>query len=132
MLTLSTFSRLPPCESATRLHSRYCSLLGDGDFSDSDNLDLPVRLGFEQEFAATFLNYLDSQRKTWDLCDLHTLPTQSPGADALLRLLKKNKWTFAVKERPASAIPLPEAWDEYLGRLESEDRKNLNKLFAQA
>ncbi len=42
-------------------------LLGDGSF-DSDNLDLPVRPGFEQEFAATFLNYLDSQRKTWDLC----------------------------------------------------------------
>ncbi len=32
-----------------------------------------------------------------------------------------------MKERPASAIPLPEAWDEYLGRLSSEDRKNLTR-----
>lgn len=101
-------------------------LLGDGTY-DSDNLDLPVRPGFEHEFATDFLNYLDSQRRRWDLCDLRTLPAESPGVDAVLRLLQKNKWTSAVNERPASAIPLPDTWDEYLARLSSEDRKNLTR-----
>jgi CelD/BcsL family acetyltransferase involved in cellulose biosynthesis len=98
--------------------------MGDGSM-DSDNLDLPVRPGFEDQFADSLLSFLRSEGGSWDYCELNTLPPQSPGANALRRGLSNQKWLRVEKDRPASAIPLPPTWEEYLKRLSSEDQKNL-------
>jgi len=103
---------------------RLLRLMGDGS-QDSDNLDLPVRPGFEDQFAESLLDFLTSQRSSWDLCDLNTMPPQSPGANALRPLLARKKWMVRERHGPASSIPLPPTWEEYLGQLSSEDQKNL-------
>ena len=103
---------------------RRLRFMGDGS-QDSDNLDLPVRPGFEDRFADSLLGFLRSERRSWDFCELNTLPPQSPGANALWRALGNKKWARIEKRRPASAIPLAPTWEEYLSRLSSEDQKNL-------
>ncbi len=115
---------LAPFRIAGPISLRRLRLMGDGS-KDSDNLDLPVRPEFEDRFAASLLHFLESERNSWDFAELNTLPPQSPGAIALRRLLGRRKWVAIEKPRPASAIPLPATWEEYLGQLSSEDQKNL-------
>jgi CelD/BcsL family acetyltransferase involved in cellulose biosynthesis len=95
--------------------------MGDGSH-DSDNLDLPVMAGFESRFAASLLRYLKDQHAIWDFCELNTLPPQSPGADAFRQVLAQEKWVVSENDRPASAIPLPATWEEYLKQLSSKER----------
>src|SRR5690349_13590857 len=42
-------------------------LMGDGR-QDSDNLDFPVRSGYEQGFVGALLTYLDQNKALWDYC----------------------------------------------------------------
>lgn len=100
---------------------RLLRLVGDGSH-DSDNLDLPVRPGFEASFAESLLHFLNNQRSLWDFCELNTMPPQSPGANAVQQLLVRKKWTVAQNDRPASAIALPATWEEYLKQLSSKER----------
>lgn len=123
LVALAPFS-LTPCRVAKTISLRRLRLMGDGSH-DSDNLDLPVRPGFEDRFATSLLHFLENERSAWDFGELNTLPPPSPGARALRRLFGRNKWVAIEKQRPASAIPLPPTWDEYLGQLSSEDQKNL-------
>lgn len=104
---------------------RALRLMGDGS-GDSDNLDLPVRPGFEKSFAEAVLQYLDQRRHEWDLCQLNTMPPGSPVARAIVELLKPS-WVLFEYSSVCSSIPLPDGWDEYLQRLSSEDRKNLER-----
>jgi CelD/BcsL family acetyltransferase involved in cellulose biosynthesis len=103
---------------------RRLQLMGDGS-KDSDNLDLPVRPGFEDKFAESLLRFLESEGHSWDFAELNTLPEHSPCARALRQSLGRINWLVTEKQRPASAVPLPAAWEEYLGSLSSEDQKNL-------
>jgi CelD/BcsL family acetyltransferase involved in cellulose biosynthesis len=105
---------------------RVLRLMGDGS-KDSDNLDLPVRPGFEEAFAVTLLAFLESRRTLWDFCEMSTLPPGSPGAKALHQLLQERTWAANSRRQPAAAIPLPATWEEYLTCLSSEDQKNLNR-----
>ena len=105
---------------------RVLRFMGDGS-KDSDNLDLPVRAGFEEAFAAALLALLESRRGLWDLCELSTLPPHSPGAKTLHQLLQKKTWATNSRQQPASAIPLPATWEEYLAQLSGEDQKNLTR-----
>lgn len=100
---------------------RLLRLMGDGSH-DSDNLDLPVRPGFEDRFAQSLLYYLKKQQSSWDFCELNTMPPQSPGANALQQLLLREKWVVIEKNKPASAIALPATWEEYLQRLSAKER----------
>jgi CelD/BcsL family acetyltransferase involved in cellulose biosynthesis len=100
---------------------RLLRLMGDGSH-DSDNLDLPVRPGFEDRFAESLLHFLKSQRTLWDFCELNTMPPRSPGANALRQLLEKEKWIVVQNDRPASAIALPATWEDYLQRLSAKER----------
>lgn len=100
---------------------RLLRLMGDGSH-DSDNLDLPVRPGFEDRFSASLLHYLKNQRTLWDFCELNTMPPQSPGANAFRQLLEKEKWIVMQNDRPASAIALPATWEGYLQRLSAKER----------
>jgi CelD/BcsL family acetyltransferase involved in cellulose biosynthesis len=103
---------------------RRLQLMGDGS-KDSDNLDLPVRPGFEDKFAESLLGFLKNEGHAWDFAEFNTLPEHSPGARALRQSLGRTNWLAREKQRPASAVPLPAAWEDYLGSLASEDQKNL-------
>jgi CelD/BcsL family acetyltransferase involved in cellulose biosynthesis len=96
-------------------------LMGDGS-KDSDNLDLPVRPGFEERFAGSLLQFLESECSSWDLAQLNTLPPESPGANAFRQALANKRWVVIQHQTPASAIPLPETWDEYLQLLSVKER----------
>lgn len=106
---------------AKAISLRLLRLMGDGS-QDSDNLDLPVRPGFEDRFAESLLQFLESQRSSWDFAELNTMPPGSPGADALRRRLGQRKWVAIEKRRPASAIALPATWEEFLQRLSAKER----------
>jgi CelD/BcsL family acetyltransferase involved in cellulose biosynthesis len=106
---------------APALSLRLLRLMGDGSH-DSDNLDLPVRPGFEESFGESLLHYLKNQRNLWDFCELNTMPSQSPGGNTLRRLLAREKWIVLENDRPASAIVLPASWEEYLKQLSSKER----------
>lgn len=123
LVALAPFS-LTRFRVARTIPLRQLRLMGDGS-SDSDNLDLPVRPGFEAKFAESLLHLLESEKALWDFGELNTLPPQSPGAYALRQLLARRKWVVMEKQRPASAIALPATWEEYLRQLSSEDQKNL-------
>jgi CelD/BcsL family acetyltransferase involved in cellulose biosynthesis len=105
---------------------RELCLMGDGS-GDSDNLDLPVRPGFEDQFAGALLECLSEHRSAWDLCRFNTLPPDSPAAATLLRGLHRRTWTVRQYERMASAIVMPDSWEAYLRQLPSEDQKNLER-----
>ena len=100
---------------------RLLRLMGDGSH-DSDNLDLPVRPGFENQFGESLLHFLMSQRNVWDYCELNTLPPQSPGANAMRQQLLEKKWVVTANSSPASAVTLPPTWEEYLSRLSAKER----------
>ena len=100
---------------------RMLRLMGDGSH-DSDNLDLPVKPGFEERFAESLLHFLESKRHAWDFAELNTMPPQSPGAKALQQALARRNWEVVENQRPASAIPLPGTWEEYLSSLSAKER----------
>jgi CelD/BcsL family acetyltransferase involved in cellulose biosynthesis len=100
---------------------RLLRLMGDGS-KDSDNLDLPVRAGFEDSFAAALLHFLENERKSWDFCALYTLPPSSPGANALRKLIEQKQWIVNESWTPTSAVPLPVTWEDYLKQLSSKER----------
>jgi CelD/BcsL family acetyltransferase involved in cellulose biosynthesis len=104
---------------------RVLRLMGDGS-GDSDNLDFPVRPGFEKSLAEAVLQDLEQRRHEWDLCQLNTMPPGSPVARAIVELLKPS-WVLFEYSSVCSSIPLPDGWDDYLQRLSSEDRKNLER-----
>jgi len=105
---------------------RVLRLMGDGS-GDSDNLDLPVRPGFENDFAEAIARYLQQQKHEWDVCHLNTTPPNSPVACCLTAFLKASGWIVCEYSRICSAIPLPETWEEYLRRISNEDQKNLTR-----
>lgn len=103
---------------------RLLRLMGDGS-GDSDNLDFPVRPGFEEIFSGRILEYLEDQRHQWDVSQLNTMPSESPVARLLANALEEPRWTSFESFRNCSAVPLPPNWDEYLQHLSSEDQNNL-------
>ena len=103
---------------------RLLRLMGDGSH-DSDNLDLPVKPGFEDRFAELLLDFLETRRNSWELGQFNTMPPHSPAANALRQLFARKKWVAIEQPRPASAIGLPATWEEYTAQLSGEDRKNL-------
>src|SRR5579864_4085985 len=123
LVALAPFS-LTTVRVAKIISLRQLRMMGDGSH-DSDNLDLPVRPGFEHKFAPSLLNFLESERRSWDFAEFNVLPPHSPGCNAFRQVLAQGKWMTIEKHQPASAIPLPATWEEYLGQLSSEDQKNL-------
>jgi CelD/BcsL family acetyltransferase involved in cellulose biosynthesis len=111
-------------ESTRWLSLNVLRLMGDGS-GDSDNLDLPVRPGFERVFAESIVRYLRQRKRMWDVCLLNTLPPDSLVAGCLAEILSSPRWTFFAYSSKSSAVSLPESWDLYVQTITSEDRKNL-------
>jgi CelD/BcsL family acetyltransferase involved in cellulose biosynthesis len=108
-------------QAAPLVSLRVLGLWGDGS-GDSDNLDFPVRAGWEKPVAAALLEFLAKESKQWDFCEFNTMPPDSPVANRLTRLVGDRNWTAYQDERASSAIPLPETWEAYLGLLSSKER----------
>jgi len=103
---------------------RVLRLMGDGS-GDSDNLDLPVRPGFEPRFAEAAFQFLRQEKRQWDVCELNTLPIGSPAANGIAQCAGSAHWTCVQSLSQSSAIPLPATWPQYVERISTEDRKNL-------
>ena len=108
------------------LKFKVLQLLGDGT-QDSDNLDLPVRPGWEDRFVQSLLNYLESQASKWHFSELNTLPSNSLAGRKLEQHLRQRRWTALSYQRPCSAVTLPETWEAYLAQLSSNERGNLGR-----
>ncbi|PYV22445.1 MAG: hypothetical protein DMG24_16740 [Acidobacteria bacterium] len=124
-----TLVGLAPLASATQrissgLAFRLIRLLGDGS-GDSDNLDLPVLPGYQDEVARALLERLDSRVESWDCCEFNTMPAGSPAAQALLSQLKQRGWKHFLNSRPGSVLFLPESWESYLEKLPRNERVRL-------
>jgi CelD/BcsL family acetyltransferase involved in cellulose biosynthesis len=94
---------------------------GDGS-GDSDNLDFPVRPGYEDEVASALLNYLAKESRRWDYCELNTMPEASAVGNCLARHLIHRSWASYRHQHAGSAIRLPETWEAYLAQLSSKER----------
>jgi len=105
------------------LSLRLVRLMGDGSH-DSDNLDLPVRCGWEEMMVEGLLSYL-RRHKIWDVAEFNTLPPTSPVLRELTQKLRRIGWTITQRELAASAISLPNKFNSYFQQLSSEDQKNL-------
>jgi CelD/BcsL family acetyltransferase involved in cellulose biosynthesis len=118
---------LAPFASSTRcvagLSLEVLRLIGDGE--DSDNLDLPVRPGYEEAFARRLLDWLEEQAHAWDICELNTLPADSAAGACLKKELQRRGWNTLNGERARSVVSLPNSWESYLNQLSGEDRHNL-------
>jgi Acetyltransferase (GNAT) domain len=110
--------------TAIGLELQCLKLMGDGS-QDSDNLDVPVRPGYEKQVARTLLDYLESNPDFWDLSRFNTLPTDSPFANALLQELERRHWIRFTESRPRLVVDLPASWEEYLQRLSKRERKQV-------
>jgi CelD/BcsL family acetyltransferase involved in cellulose biosynthesis len=100
---------------------------GDGS-GDSDNLDCPVRAGYEEEVAGALLNYLAKQSRRWDYCELNTMPEDSAVGNCLSRHLRQRSWVAYRQQQTGSAILLPETWEAYLGQLSAKERGKASYL----
>ncbi|HEX6824586.1 MAG TPA: GNAT family N-acetyltransferase [Candidatus Sulfotelmatobacter sp.] len=107
--------------SAGAIPLRILRLMSDGS-QDSDNLDLPVRSGFESDFAEALVGILEAQKQRWDVGYFNLMPAQSPGVAALRQVLERKGWLTFGTNSPASAIALPETWEQYLKQLSSNER----------
>ncbi len=102
---------------------RMLRFMGDGS-EDSDNLDFPVRPGFEEILANKVLHYLEDQRSQWDVSQLNTMPIASLVASCLADSLKQPGWSCFEHSRSRLTVLLPSTWEEYLDQISSKERRN--------
>jgi CelD/BcsL family acetyltransferase involved in cellulose biosynthesis len=99
-------------------------LVGDGS-GDSDDLDFPIRSGYEGVCADKFLSWLREYK--WDLCVLATLDDNSRFRKCLLRSLGSSGWAILETRSPHLIISFPDSWECYLKRLAPEFRPLLGR-----
>lgn len=100
---------------------RLLRLMGDGTH-DSDNLDLPVRLGWERAVAQSLLDWMQRNAALWDICELNTLPNCSAMGAAILQDLRQRKWPCLTSTRPQTVVELEESWEAHLKKISSKER----------
>ena len=103
---------------------RLMRLMGDGS-GDSDNLDMPVRPGCEQQVTRNLLEFLRTQAPPWDVCAFNLMNPESPVAQCLLDCLRIDRWPVFTSELPWSVIRLPATWESYLKILSPKERGKL-------
>jgi CelD/BcsL family acetyltransferase involved in cellulose biosynthesis len=96
-------------------------MMGDGSH-DSDNLDLPVRPGFEEAFACSLLDWMQRNSGLWDVCELNTLPASSSLGARLPDDLAKRRWNYISSTQPQTVVELAASWEAYQKRLSSKER----------
>lgn len=106
---------------------RVLRFWGDGS-GDSENLDFPVRAGYEDEVAGLFLSYLAKESRRWDCCELNTMPEDSAVGNRLSHHLRYHLWIAYRHQQTGSAILLPETWEKYLVQLSAKERGKVGYL----
>jgi CelD/BcsL family acetyltransferase involved in cellulose biosynthesis len=99
---------------------RVLGLWGDGS-GDSDNLDIPVRPGYEAQVTAALVEFLQDESGRRDVCEFNTMPSDSAIAGCLRQRLSNRGRTYCGYQTSA-AIALPETWQEYLAQLSAKER----------
>jgi CelD/BcsL family acetyltransferase involved in cellulose biosynthesis len=112
---------------APLVNLRVLGLWGDGS-GDSDNLDIPVRAGWEEPLGAALLEFLTKESRHWDFCEFNTMPPDSPVANSVAKLVGNRGWTAYHGQRASSAIAFPETWEAYLSQLSSNERGKVRKF----
>jgi CelD/BcsL family acetyltransferase involved in cellulose biosynthesis len=124
----SRLAGIAPLSFGTRrlvgLEWKILQLMGDGS-KDSDNLDLPVLPGYEEDFMVSLLDHLAEQSRQWDFCEWNTIPENSPLVIHLPAQLKKRKWPLITTFTPCSSISLLDTWESYVKRLSGKERGKL-------
>jgi CelD/BcsL family acetyltransferase involved in cellulose biosynthesis len=100
---------------------RLLRLMGDGSH-DSDNLDLPVRPGWEAAFSSGLLDWMGQNAKIWDVCELNTLPSHAAAGTLFLRDLGQRGWKYFTSSRPQTVLELGETWEAHLKKISSKER----------
>lgn len=100
---------------------RLLRFMGDGSH-DSDNLDLLVRAGCETTVSQALVNWMQQNAGLWDICELNTLPSDSPTGTRLLQNLGENKWKCFTSGRPQTVVELAETWEAHLKGISSKER----------
>jgi CelD/BcsL family acetyltransferase involved in cellulose biosynthesis len=113
-LALTTGRALP-------LSPRLLRLMGDGSH-DSDNLDLPVRPGWEISVSQGLLHWMQQNAALWDVCELNTLPSNSAVGARLLQDLGQRRWKCFTSTQPQAAVELAATWESYLKGISSKER----------
>jgi CelD/BcsL family acetyltransferase involved in cellulose biosynthesis len=103
------------------LSLRLLRMMGDGSH-DSDNLDFPVRPGYEEAFSRGLLDWMEQNSGLWDVCELNTLPADSFLGARLPGDLASRKWKCISSTRPQTVVELGGSWEEYLKKLSSKER----------
>jgi CelD/BcsL family acetyltransferase involved in cellulose biosynthesis len=102
---------------------RLLRLMGDGS-GDSDNLDFPVRPGWESFLASKVVEYLHDHRRLWDIMQLNTMPMESPVARDLIDAIQPRRWLCLQYSRHRLTVLLPPTWEEYLEQISPKERRN--------
>lgn len=100
--------------------------VGDGT-TDSDNLDLIVMPGYEQQVALELLRHLN-RTTGWDVCRFNVMPSDSATATAVLRSLHSATLKYESSTSAWSSIELPGSFEEYLQGLSAKERKKIGNL----
>ncbi|MGD0757334.1 MAG: GNAT family N-acetyltransferase [Candidatus Sulfotelmatobacter sp.] len=100
---------------------RLLRLMGDGSH-DSDNLDLPVRPGWETSMSQALLHWMQRNAALWDVCELNTLPSSSAAGARLLEDLGERKWKYFTSTQPQTVVELGETWESHLKGISSKER----------
>jgi CelD/BcsL family acetyltransferase involved in cellulose biosynthesis len=98
----------------------HLRLLGAGS-TDSDNLDVIVRPGYEDAFLEALLRDL-GQRRDWDVCRLETLREDSATGPRLAAALEQRGWPYRLFPTSGWCVELPRDWDTYVASLSAEFR----------
>lgn len=116
---------LAPLAITTRrafpLTVRVLRLMGDGSH-DSDNLDMPVRPGYERAFHDVLFAWMLQNSKLWDVCEFRTLPVESAIGPRLLDDVTKRKWKVVTTTRPQTIVELAETWESHLKGMSAKER----------
>jgi CelD/BcsL family acetyltransferase involved in cellulose biosynthesis len=103
------------------LSFRVLWFLGDGSH-DSDNLDMPVRTGYEDAFSSSLLDWMRQNRNLWDICELNTLPANSAMGKTLRNQLVLRRWVCVTSTRPQTVVELADTWKAHLKGISSKER----------
>jgi len=111
------------------------ALLLVGSIEISDYLDLIVRPGDLDEFAAGLLDFISAAQFpfAWQRLDLYNVPHNSPGLEAIHKNAAARGWDCRLEPfRPALSIHLPGDWETYLAGIDKKQRHEIRRKMRRA
>lgn len=101
------------------------SFVGDGS-NDTDYLDFVIAAGSERLVLEEFRKHLDGE-----LLWLNEIPESSPNLPLLEEFGKAPHMLFAESDVPCATVPLPNDWENYLGRLRPRFRTKIRSVLRE-